>query len=316
MTTGIINILFFSLLFGVGVFFIALSPSWRRAKQDMERIDELRQIGIDAPVGEIPLIQDISKRGLEKALAQAGLPVTPAQFIRFGLIIGLVSAASILSLVGSLIVAVFVGLGSVVLYVRWLYDRREQLRMGYEEAIGRACEYMGVGAQADDTLEGAMKHSLELVDPILRDDVDEVINLLSQNASVTKSFAGIQKKRQSQALDFLAETLIIWDKRGSKLSLKDVLSPLRLIIQKNVSTQQKMDAELSGPKRTMIIVAIAPIIFVVLMRLSSPAYAQYYTTPQGELLQIVSYSIAMIGLVFGERALKQVRKVIEIDASD
>ncbi len=313
MTNGLINLLFFSALFGLGVFFIVLSPTWGRAKRGLDRMDEIREAADDTPVGDVSFVADLRKRGLDKALAQAGLPVTPAQFIRFGVLIAVISGSLILSLIGSFIVAGFVTAGSIVLYVRWLYGRRDQVRMDYEKAVGSACEFMGVGAQRSNTVEGALSHSLDLVDPILRDDFEEVINLLQQNASLSNSFAQVQRKRQSQSLNMLAETLIVWSGRGSKQSLTDVLSPLRLSIQKSTSTVLKMDAELSGPKRSMIIVAIAPIIFVVMLRLSSPAIANFYSTLTGELLQIIAYSISIIGVILGERSLERVRKVIEIE---
>ena len=313
MGPSLINMIFFAFLFGVGVFFIVIAPSWGRAKRDVDRIDELTKIAEAAPSGDVTLTEDIRKRGLEKAIAQAGLPVTPAQFLRFGALTGIASASLILSLIGSPLVAGFVGLGSIVLYVRWLYGRRDQMKLDYEEALGSACEYMATGAQRTGTVEGALSHAVDLVDPILRDDFIEISGMLSQNEGPLKAFRNVQGRRQSQALNMMAETLNVWSTRGSTQSLKDVLKPLRLSIQKNAATHRKVDAELSGPKRTMIIVAVAPILFAVMMRLSSPAFARYYASLQGEILQIVAYSIAFLGLFFGERALGNVKKAVEID---
>jgi len=313
MSASLLNMLFFAFIFGTGVFFVVIAPSWGRARRGTQRIEKLNQLGEEAPAGDVSLGEDIRKRGLAKALAQAGLPVTPAQFMRLGALTGIASSSLLLSLIGSPLVAGFVGMGSILFYIRWLYGRRDQLKLAYEEALGKACEYMGTGAQRTGTIEGALAHSVDLVDPILREDFTELSGLISQNASIRNAFANIQARRQSQALTMMAETLIVWSSRGSTQSLKDVLTPLRLSIQKNAATHRKVDAELSGPKKTMIIVAIAPILFAVMMRLSSPAFARYYASLQGEILQIVAYSIAASGLFFGERVLGQVKKAVEID---
>jgi hypothetical protein len=63
----------------------------------------------------------------------------------------------------------------------------------------------------------------------------------------------------------------------------------------------------------MRLVAIAPVILVALLRFSSPALAQIYASPSGELLQTVAYMLALVGFLLGTRALANVSRVLEIE---
>lgn len=318
MTQNIFTLIFFSILFGIGIFMIVISPNisnTRNKKSSFHRaVSQANLAEKDVYLAGDSFLTDTSKRGLEKSIAQAGLPITKAEFIRGAALIAIVTGSLVLSLIGGAIfVALFLSVVSVVLYVRWLFSRRDLMSLEYDEALAQACDFMGAGARRSNTTIGAVEHAIPLVRPILKEDFEFIHSQLSSNATIDEAFGPIQEKRQSQALDIMVETLKGWQSYGAKNPLAEILRPLRLSVQKIAATRRKVDAELSNPKRSMIIVAVAPFVYVIMLRLASPAYARYFASPQGEIVQIVAYSISLIGVLIGERRLSSVTKIIEVD---
>ena len=66
----------------------------------------------------------------------------------------------------------------------------------------------------------------------------------------------------------------------------------------------------------MLIVAAAPIFFVALLRFSSPDFARIYASMTGEMLQIIAYTISLVGVLMGERALSRVNHIMDIVQED
>jgi Flp pilus assembly protein TadB len=164
------------------------------------------------------------------------------------------------------------------------------------------------------TLQGAMTHAADVSPEILKDDFNYIAGQLSQTASIRQAFAPILNRRRSYALELIEETLEVWALRGATISLQDVLRPLSQTIRAISSTRKRMLSELSGVRRQMMIVAIAPVFFVVILRLSTPALAAIYSSPTGELMQIIAYSISALGFLMGQRVIMNVQKILEIES--
>ena len=307
-----------ALIAGAGIFVAIISLRWSRAGQNLRRISELRRTAdetLDVEPMEDDFFRSVSKRGLNITLAQADLDVTPAGFVRTGILLGLVGLAGGYLVSGGLIVAAFTTVGSVVLYVYWLQWRRDEKRLEYEEALADMCDRISAGATLTSTLQGAMNHAAETAPEIVKEDFNYIASQLTQTASVKTAFGDVVKRRGNYSLAIMADTLEVWSLRGATISLHDVLAPLSGTIRAIAMEGRRMNSELTRARWQLFIVAIAPAGFVLLLRLTSPAMDRIYASMTGQIVQIVAYTIAVTGFLLGQRTMRRVRRVMEVEAS-
>jgi Flp pilus assembly protein TadB len=302
----------------VGIFFIVISLRWRRSKANLKRIDALRRMepseeDIVVTGEETEFFKTLRSCGLERAVAQADLPVTAAGFIRFGIILALIAFAITYVLTAGPLVSAFVAFASIVLYIYWLHWRRDEKRLEYEESLADMCDRISAGAMLTSTLQGAMTHAADVAPDIVRDDFNYIAGQLTQTASINQAFGPIIRRRRSYSLELIAETLEVWTMRGATIPLQEVLNPLSTTIRELSAERRRMLSELSGVRRQMMLVAIAPVFFVALLRLSSPALGRIYTTPTGELIQIIAYTISAVGFLVGQRFMNSVQQFLEVE---
>lgn len=311
--------LLLSLIGGTGILLITISITWRKRPSGIERLEALGK-GEDGPLadetGELArFLKTVRETGLAAALNQAELPVTAERFIRLIFLLGVAGFMLTLIITGAIgvsVLAVFIG---VILYIQWLIQKREASRLEYEEALGDLCDRLGVGAQLHGSLAGALTHAVETAPEILKHDFELVSGRLVSGATISEAFEALQIKRRSYALDLLVDTLKVWSSRGGTIPLHQILAPLSSTIREVAVERKRMSAELSGARDQMRIVAVAPLILVGLLRLSSPELASIYASTAGEVIQAVGYLIALAGYLLGTRVLSSVNQVIEFEGS-
>jgi Flp pilus assembly protein TadB len=307
-----------ALIAGAGLFVAVISLRWTRAGQNLKRITALRQSAEETMEGEPPdedFFKSVRQRGLDIALAQADLDVTPVGFIRTGILLGLVGLALGYLVSGGIVVSAFTAVASVVLYIYWLQWRRDERRLLYEEALADMCDRISAGATLTSTLQGAMNHAAETAPEIVKEDFNFIASQLTQTASVKTAFIDVVKRRGSYSLALMADTLEVWSMRGATISLQEVLSPLSSTIRAISMEGRRMNSELTRARWQLFIVAIAPAGFVLLLRLTSPSMDRVYASITGQIVQIVAYTIAAAGFLLGQRTMRRVRRVMEVELS-
>ncbi len=303
---------------GVGVLMVFLALASRRMGGGLERVARLS--GAPRPGREAPPLPDerpfltLHRRGLAAAVAQADLPVTPSGFVRFGLIASFSAFALAYLLTGALLASVLVGVLGCLLYVQWLLWRRDAKRLEYEEALADLCDRLGAGALLTNSLKGALSHAAELAPEIVREDARYLASQITAGAGVGAAFGEVRRRRRSVSLDLLADTLAVWAGRGAAVPLHAILDPLSLTIREMAGERKRMQTELSGVRAQLMLVALAPLLFVALLRSASPTMAGIYASAVGQLIQSAAYLIAAAGFLAGQRALAGVARVLEIEA--
>jgi Flp pilus assembly protein TadB len=254
---------------------------------------------------------------LDRAIKQADLPVTKSSFIRIGVIGFLGGFALFYAMLGGIITAVFAGLMIVLLYIRWLFTRRDRLAMEYEEALADAAASMAVGARlGGGTAHGAISNAAQYAPDRVAHDLDLVARRLVQGEDLATAFKPVQMRRQSPMLNILVNTLIGWDRFGSERPLEDVLEPLTETIRENASTRKKATADLTGVRTQMQVLAVAPFVLAALMRFSSLDYARFYASWEGELTMMGAFLMSVIGVVIGERMLNEVNQIMNLGGDE
>jgi Flp pilus assembly protein TadB len=304
-----------AILVGAGLFIAITSLRWPRTGRNLKRISALRRaadetLEVEAP--EDDLMRLMRTRGLDVTLAQADLNVTPAGFTRTGILLILLGLAGGYLVSGGLLVALFTAAATGIMYVYWLQWRRDEKRLEYEEALADMCDRLSAGATLTSTLQGAMNHAAETAPAIVKEDFNYIASQLTQTASVKMAFGDVVKRRRSYSLALMADTLEVWALRGATISLQEVLAPLSSTIRAISMEGRRMNSELTRARWQLFIVAVAPAMFVLLLRLTTPAMDQMYASPTGQIVQIVAYSIAAAGFLLGQRTMQRVRRVMDI----
>lgn len=301
--------LFLGFIAGLGVFLMVNAASLKPAASQFNRIEQLQ-------TGELKVDPNNSfwknwrKHGVDVALYQAELDVTRIGFMRTGVFISGAAAAVLMALTGSPIVAVagfFVGF---IFYVRWLHQRRDDKRLEYEEAISDLCDRLASGAQQSGNVAGALEYATALSPQILQADLNIVMSKISMKFSTGASFQEIQRRRNSYALNILVDTLSSWERYGTARPLHEILAPLATAVRERSSERKLREAELSGARTQMTIVAVAPFFFVMLMRGSSEEFASFYSSMDGQIMQVIGYAIAAFGFMLGDKVINSVRKTM------
>ena len=106
--------------------------------------------------------------GLSLALKQADLDISKAAFMRIGLLGMAGGFALAYALLGGIMTSVFAGLVIFLLYIRWLFARRDKLLVEYEEGLADAAASMAVGAQlGGGTAHGAISNAALYAPPLV-----------------------------------------------------------------------------------------------------------------------------------------------------
>ena len=311
-----------SFLVGLGIFFTFLSfarvriaaPKGAARLREMRRAEENRDAVIPDPYfGMGEFVKTWNKSGLQRSLLQADLDVKPAQFIRVGLFLTAVGFAATFVLIGAPLTSSFTGLVTFLLYVRWLFHRRDKMTLAYEDALADAAATMATGAQmGGGTLHSALSHAANHSPEIIRYDLEFISKAMIQGETFADACRPIQERRQSAMLNMLVKTLDGWSLHGADRSLGDVLAPLTETIRDTSSTRRRQEAEMSSQRMQMQMLAIAPLGLATLMRLSSPSYARIYGSFVGEVTLIVAFSLSLLGVVLGERFMGEVNQMLNI----
>jgi Flp pilus assembly protein TadB len=299
----------------LGIFFIVISPriAFARKSSTVDRVSKLMESGTEQ--FSKSFVTNVRRNGLAVALAQADLDVTPAGFYRTGLIVAAAAGAGTYVMTNGIAVAVFIGMASILMYLNWLFWRRDKKKMAYEEGLADIADAMAAGALISNTIKGAITHAASLAPEAVRDDFLTISSSIQQGATIPEAFAEAQKKRQSYSLEMLSDILYMWSIRGTSVPLSQVLGPLTKTIRRMAAARRRMESELSGKRTQMIFVAVFPFFMVFFMRSMFPGFAEVFASPFGQLIQLASYSISAGGYVLSERVLGNVRRVIDIQSN-
>lgn len=255
--------------------------------------------------------------GLDRALKQADLPIKKSAFVRVGLLGAAGGFALAYIMLGGILTSAFASLVVFLLYVRWLFLRRDKLAVEYEEGLADAAASMAVGAQlSGGTAHGAISNAAQYAPDMVAEDLEMVSRRLVQGEDLEKAFFEVQQRRQSPMLNILVSTLVGWERHGADRPLGQVLEPLTETIRENAATRKKVTADLTGVRTQMQILAIAPFVLAAMMRFTSLDYANFYSSFWGEVTMMGSFFLSFIGVVIGERMLNQVNQVMDLGSEE
>jgi Flp pilus assembly protein TadB len=325
MTTQTLTNIVLSSGLAIGIFITFMAYANVKARQTgVQRLRSLMET--DEEAGSVVPHPRMSMRtfagswqagGLDRALKQADLQVSKSAFVRVGLLGAAGGFALTYVILGGILTSAFAGLVVFLLYLRWLFLRRDKLAVEYEEGLADAAASMAVGAQlGGGTAQGAISNAAQYAPDMVAEDLEMVSRRLVQGEDLEKAFFEVQQRRQSPMLNILVSTLIGWERHGADRPLGQILEPLTETIRENAATRKKVTADLTGVRTQMQILAIAPFVLAAMMRFTSLDYANFYASFWGEITMMGSFFLSFIGVVIGERMLNQVNQVMDLGSEE
>ena len=242
---------------------------------------------------ELPRSERISgslAERLDQMLYQGRIAVSAGEFLTVSLILG-VAVGGLMFLATGGMAAVVIGFFSgLFLYYIFLDSRRSRLLDDYEVAMPHALRVMRAAFLARGLSPAeALRYVSEQGPEVCRGDFEELAATFSESRIDYARLHRLLGLRGSYALDRVAEALLQFYNMPQRIpEILDLLIPR---LRKEVRIRREMRANISNPRRQLVIVALMPFLVVLFFRAVAPEYASFYARPLGQLILILAFVV-------------------------
>jgi len=246
----------------------------------------------------------ISER-LEQALYQARFEISVHEFITVSFFLGIATAGVLYFATGAEMAGVLGFLSGAALYTILLMQRRERNLELYEQAMPNMLRDMRSAFRLRGlSLTEALRHVAEKGPKVCRPDIQELVAAFSDISIDMARLQNLMGLRGSYALDRVVEVLLQFNSTPQRIpEILDLLIPR---LRKEVAIHREMRANISGPRRELLVVAVMPFVIVVFFRVAAPEYAAFYRTFTGQILLITAWLIDVAVYLFAGMAVRRI----------
>lgn len=242
---------------------------------------------------------------LQQMLYQARLQVSAREFLSISIFLGVAAGAMMFISTGALAAAGIGFLSGSVIYYIMLEQRRDKILEAYEQAMPKALREMrGAFRLRGLSLSKALQYVAEHGPEAVRQDFEE---LTASFSGARIDMARIQRLlglRGSYALDRVTEVFLQFHTTPQRIpEMLDLLIPR---LRREVAVRRETRANISGPQRELLIVAVMPFALVIFFRITAPEYGSFYSTALGQLLLIVAWIMDLVIYLIAIRAVRNV----------
>jgi Flp pilus assembly protein TadB len=204
-----------------------------------------------------------------------------------GLLVGLASQWPVL------------GLGAIVLvfFANQLFGGAgaEKLAMRRVEALAMWTESLRDTIAGAVGLEQAIPATTRAADPVLQTPLNAMLDRLRGRTPLAEALQLFADDLNDSSADLVIAALILNSKlRGP--GLRDVLTALGRSAREEVDMRQRVIAQRAGTRRSVQIVVVVIVAFVLLMAIFNRKFVRPYGTPLGEL--VLAVVLVLFGLGF------------------
>lgn len=242
---------------------------------------------------------------LDQMLYQARLHVSASEFLSISIILGLASGVIMFIATGAIVAAGIGFLSGSVLYYIVLEQRRDRILEAYEQAMPNALREMrGAFRLRGLSLTQALRQVAEHGPEVVRRDFEELTAAFSGSSIDMARIQRLLGLRGSYALDRVTEVFLQFHSTPQRVpEMLDLLIPR---LRREVSVRRETRANISGPQRELLVVAVMPFALVIFFRITAPEYGSFYSTALGQLLLIVAWIMDLAIYLFAIRAVREV----------
>ena len=204
-----------------------------------------------------------------------------------GLVVGLVAGVGLLVLTGWPVLAVAGGfLASQMLHSasERAQDRRTLARRA---ELGRVASRLRDACLAGHGLPAAVGIAAAAAGPETRDDMLALARAVRE-VGVARAFAAWGERAPDPIFGVFSRMVGEADRQGSD-ALSSLLTRLATQTAKEVSAARETAAHQGGPRTTALVVAVVAVGLLLSVRFGSPAFADAYSDPPGQVMMAAAF---------------------------
>ncbi|MCA9188129.1 MAG: type II secretion system F family protein [Planctomycetales bacterium] len=259
------------------------------------------------PLDDVPgaLEQFLSRVGnLRLWLEQADLSITPANFIMITL--GLAGAGALLVAIaiGSVLLAPLGAIGLGILPLIWLWFARKRRLSAFAKQLPESLELISRALRAGHSLgAGFQLCGDEMSDPI-GSEFTRVFEEQNLGVPLEEALQGMTERVPNLDLKFFATAVVLQRQTGGDLA--EILDKIGTLIRERFKIYGQIQA-LTGEGRLsgVVLLALPPVLFVVMLRLNPDYVMVLFTDPLGRTLLGFAGIMQILGALV-------IRKIVNI----
>jgi len=242
---------------------------------------------------------------LDGLLYRARLNVSAQEFVLVAAMVGLLGGGFMFFSTGSLFASGAGFCSGILIYWMVLSRRQEKNLEAYEKAMPNALrDFRSAFRLRGLSLVKALEVVAEVGPVVTRTDFQE---LAAGFSGARIDFSRLQRLmglRGSYTLDRVVEILLQFHTTPQRIpEIMDMLIPR---LRKEVSIRREMRANISGPRRELLVVVMMPFVIVFFFRFAAPDYAAFYRSFFGQLLVLAAWVLDVLLYVAAAVAVKRI----------
>lgn len=241
--------------------------------------------------------RDPSKMGLKEQLHQAGLDISVRQFWLYSVLFGFVFGISTFIGTGNSLLAIAcVGIG-ILGIPRWFVGFKKKRRLNaFLEEFPNAVDVITRGIKAGLPLNDCMGIIAGEAKEPVKSEFRKVIETQQMGIPMTEAILKLYKSVPLAEANFFAIVISIQQSSGGNLS--EALTNLSKVLRDRKKMKAKIKAMSSEAKASAMIIGSLPIIVMLLIYITTPAYISLLFTEQtGNLILLASGVWMFIGIM-------------------
>ncbi|MBN1267635.1 MAG: type II secretion system F family protein [Anaerolineales bacterium] len=242
---------------------------------------------------------------LEQLLYRARLDVSAQEFLAVAAVCGLLAGGFMFFATGSLLASGAGFLSGLLLYWMVLLHRQEKNLEAYETAMPNALRDLRSAFRLRGlSLVKALEMVAEFGPEGVRPDFQELAAAFSGARFDLSRLQNLMGLRGSYTLDRVAEALLQFHTTPQRIpEIIDLLIPR---LRKEVAIRREMRANISGPRRELLVVVLMPFAIVFFFRFAAPDYAAFYSSFFGQMLILAAWVMDVLLFVLATTVVKRI----------
>jgi Flp pilus assembly protein TadB len=241
---------------------------------------------------------------LQTELDKARIQITAAEFLRLSLILAVLASLAMYILTDAVLPAIVgFALGGAS-YWLYLSNKASQAEQEYDDQMPQVVARLITGAKLGQGIAGAAEHVAKFGPPNCREDwayIASQVRGRSNPKDIEQIFRTVSERRNSQLLNAILEMLLIVGSGRGKLT--ELLPRIQESLEERTRMMRQARTKLGAPIRELWIVCAAPFAGVLVFRFLSPANGAAYSSPLGQIIIFVGWSLDIVVFILGYRSL-------------
>ena len=246
---------------------------------------------------------------LDAYLEAHDVPLSGAEFLRTGVILGVVLAVlTVLFLGPTILTFVAVPLG-VVAYWSYLMARAERFEEEYLQALVEMVGSLQRAYAANPNLQQALREIVPYVPKVVRGDLERVVAAINTGTPLSEALEAWQERRRGNPyVAQIVEALVLRESHGG--SLRAVLEGLDGLMRGLLDIQREVKAKQSAPRTEGLIVALAPFVFLLGVKLMADYEGGFYHTGMGQVVLAAALLLSGASYWLSQRIAKSGMRLV------